>query len=170
MKHNQVQYALDANVLMTAHHDYYAPDLCPGFWECLAYYLQAGRLLIPDRVRDEVLSPPELVNWVDRVCSSAFVSTQTPPVVAAYVQMMDWVWGNDQFSPAARDEFARVADGWLAAYARVNGAIVVTNEVSTPNVKKRVPLPNLCNQFRIRCVNTYDMLRELVSSFEWGNP
>lgn len=43
---------LDADVLIAAHRNYYAPDLCPGFWDCVTYHLMAGRLLVIDRVRD----------------------------------------------------------------------------------------------------------------------
>lgn len=73
---DQVRYALDANVLIAAHRNYYAPDLFPGFWECLAHYLQAGRLLVIDRVRSEIEYPDELVEWVDdQLSTAATVST-----------------------------------------------------------------------------------------------
>ena len=57
---DQTRYALDANVLMAAHRDYYARDICPGFWEFLAHHIDARRFLIIDKVRGEILYPP---NW-----------------------------------------------------------------------------------------------------------
>ncbi len=64
-------------------------------------------------------------------------------------------------------EFADAADGWVAAYARVHGAIVVTHERRDPNVKKRVPLGNVCHEFDLPVKDTFEMLRELHVRFGW---
>ena len=157
----------DTNVLVAAHRHYYAPDLCPGFWDCLSHYFAVGRLFVIDRVYDEIVSPAELVEWVEQATNYSFPTTATQPVADAYRQLIDWVQDNPQFTPAARADFARVADGWLAAYAMANGAVVVTNEVSAPQAQRKVPLPDLCRQFDIPCINTFEMLRELGAHFEW---
>ena len=112
---NQTRYALDANVLIAAHRHYYARDICPGFWEFLAHHIAARRFLIIDKVRGEILYPPELVSWVDNACGGNFDSTQTQAIAHAYSQIQAWVDGNDRFTLAAKAEFARVADGWIAA-------------------------------------------------------
>lgn len=157
----------DTNVLVAAYHHYYAPDLCPGFWDCLSYYVAVNRLLIIDRVYAEILSPAALVNWVAQAVDDRLVVTGTQSIVDAYRQLIDWVHDNPQFTAAARVEFAGSADGWLAAYAIANGAVVVTNEVSAPQAQRRVPLPDLCHQFQIPCVNTFEMLRDLGVQFVW---
>ena len=167
MNLNTPVYLPDANVLMTAYHDYYAPDLCPGFWDCLEYHFAAGRLLLVDRVYDEILSPADLLEWSDRAVNDSPVDTANQPVVYAYRQLMDWVEENPQFLPAARAKFASNADGWLAAYAMVTTATVVTNEVSAPNAQRKVPLPDLCSRFNIRCITPFQMLRELDARFDW---
>ena len=161
-------YVLDANVFMTAHHDYYAPDLCPGFWKCLEHYSQEGRLLSIDRVRSEILSPDKLVEWVKQAPSKLFRSSAQREVVDAFSEMQMWVQGNEQFLPPAKDEFAQVADGWLAAYAKVHRATVVTQEVFDPNVRKRVPLPNVCKQFNVNYRDTFETLRDLGVRFAWS--
>ena len=63
-----------------------------------------------------------------------------------------------------------MADGWLAAYARVYNAVVVTQEVFNADVRKRVPLPNVCRQFGVDCRDTFEMLRELEVRFDWRHP
>ena len=163
-----VQYALDANVLITAYRTYYAPDLCPGFWECLAHHLGNGRLVVIDRVRDEIKYPPGLKQWVHRATDGVLATTAARSVVGYYSQMMGWVKGNSQFTEAAGDEFGRVADGWLAAYAKANRAVVVTQEVDDPNSRKRVPLPNLCRMFDVTPIDTFGMLKELDARFDWS--
>ena len=163
-------YLLDANVFMAAHRDHYPPDVCEAFWDCLEHYCTEGVVLSIDRVEDELLGPEELVDWSKRVSNIMFPSSGLDRVVQVFSQMQSWVQNNDQFLPMAKDEFARVADGWLAAYAKVHGALVVTQEVFNSDVKRRVPLPNLCRQFDVRCCNTLDMLRGLGVRFEWQPP
>ena len=167
MNLNTPVYLPDANVLMTARHHYYAPDLCPGFWDCLEHHFAAGRLLLVDRVYDEILSPVDLLEWSERAVNDSPVDTANQLVVDAYRRLIDWVEENPQFLTSARVAFAGNADGWLAAYAMASGAVVVTNEVSAPNAQRKVPLPDLCAQFSIRCITPFQMLRELDARFDW---
>ena len=160
------KYVLDANIFMSAWHDHYPIDIYPGFWACLIRFRQEERLLSVDRVRDEINSPNELVDWLKQHWHGAFASTRNPEIARAFSRMQTWVYANPQFLRAAKDEFAQVADGWLAAYAKAHNAIVVTNEVFDPNVKRRVPLPNLCCEFQVKYCNTIDMLRELGVTFD----
>lgn len=165
--HDQIRYLPDADVLIAAYRDRYPTDLFPGFWDCLSHHLAAGRMLIIDRVVDEILFPAGLVQWVEQAANGYFATTHAQFVVDAYRQLMDWVQESPQFTPAARGDFARGADGWLAAYAMAHGSVVVTNEVSAPNAQRKVPLPDLCEQFQIRSINTITMLREVAANFNW---
>ena len=160
-------FVLDTNVFIEAHRRYYAQNLCPGFWECLVHYCRDGRVLSIDRVRREIRRPKALVDWVSRAPSELFVPSAEPLVIAAFTEMVNWVHGNEQFRPEAKTEFARVADGWLAAYARVHNVVVVTQEVFNADVRKRVPLPNVCREFGVDYRDTFEMLRELEARFDW---
>ena len=151
---------------MAAHHHYYAPDFCPAFWDCVLRHFHTGRLLSIDKVRDEVISPEALVKWTKDAPDGLFVSTAEQPVTDAYRNVMAWVNGNAQFRLEAREKFSREADGWLVAYAQAHAAIVVTDEKLEPDAKKRVPLPNVCRQFNVRCLNTFEMLRQLGVQFD----
>ena len=167
MNLEQSAYAVDANILISAHRDHYPPDLFPGIWDSMAHHIVAGRLLIIDRVRAEITSPSGLVQWADQASNGTFVSTVSQPVAATYGEMADWVQENPQFLPAASEEFSRGADGWLAAYALESGAVLVTNEIFIPDVRRRVPLPNLCRQFDVTYRNMLGMLRDLDMRFDW---
>ena len=163
-------FVLDANVFIEAHKRYYGLDLCPGFWACLRHYAGRRRLLSIDRVRTELLAGGDaLTEWVKDAPEGLFVSSAEPEVGAAFAGMMAWVQDSTQFRPEAKAEFAAVADGWLAAYAKLHGAVVVTHERYSPNVKRRVPLPNVCRQFDVVARDTFDMLRELEVRFDWRN-
>ena len=68
--------------------------------------------------------------------------------------------------PAAKDQFAQVADGWLVAYAQTRkNHIVVTMEEHAPHAKKKVPLPNVCQEFGIPYTDTFMMLKDLGAQF-----
>lgn len=142
-------------------------DLCPGFWECLEHYCQETRLLSIDRVRDEIVEGDTLDAWVKQAPDELFASTAEEETVQIFRRMMTWVQSNGDFRQSAKEEFARVADGWLVAYAEVHGLVIVTHEVFDPNARKRVLIPNVCRQFGVQWVDTFTMLRSLEVRFNW---
>jgi hypothetical protein len=119
-----------------------------------------------DRVADELAKgKDELADWAESRFASAFASTDSTDVTQAYADIITWVTGQAQFSDAARAEFAQAADGWLIAFARANGYTVVTHEELAPDVKRKVPIPNVCNAFGVPYINTFQMLRALGVQF-----
>ncbi|WP_295881614.1 DUF4411 family protein [uncultured Thiohalocapsa sp.] len=161
-------FVLDANVFIEAHRRYYGFDLCPGFWVCLDHHHAGARLLSIDRVRSELQGGDALAQWVKHTApDSLFVSTRDQAVVEQYSLMMQWVQAQAQFRPEAKAEFAAVADGWLAAFAKARGNVLVTHEEHAPDARKRVPLPNVCEAFGVDYLDTFAMLRALKASFSW---
>ena len=172
-------FVLDSNVFIEAHRRYYALDLCPGFWECLIHYCGESQVQSIDRVRKEMVTdssqtedtiPDRLSDWVKQAPTDLFVSSAEPPVTDTYIDMYHWVQTNPQFQPQAKEKFAKEADGWVAAFAKVHSRVVVTQEVFSANVKKRVPLPNVCQQFGVDYCDTFEMLHTLDVRFEWEPP
>ncbi len=164
---------LDTSVFVQAHRNYYSHDICPGFWKLLEHFAQVDHLLSIDRVRDEIFTPDEpdeLMEWASQVQPSIFASTVQQPVVDAFKEMQSWAQGNAQFSSEAKVKFAGVADGWVIAYAKTNSAVVVTQEVYRADVKKRIPIPNVCLAFNVSYIDTFEMLRRLGGKFEWRQP
>ena len=167
-------FVLDANVFIGAHRSYYPIDLCPGFWDSLIRHFRAGSLLSIDKVRDELLDvskredeePDGLYYWTKDSPRDLFVSSGEQAVVDIYKDVIAWVYSSPQFYRGAKDEFARKADGWLVAYTQVHDVILVTQEVWKPDIKKRVPIPNVCEHFNVDYVNTFEMLRQLGVRFE----
>jgi hypothetical protein len=85
---------------------------------------------------------------------------------------MTWVMLQNQFTPAAKAEFADAdnADAWVIAFAKAMGYTVVTHEKANPNVKSRVPIPNVCDALGVPYVDTFAMLRALNTQFLWQQP
>lgn len=160
-------YALDANVFIGAHQGYYAFDICPGFWSALVRQHQAKRVFSIDKVKAELIGLDDrLKEWVQNNAPQTFFrGTADKQVMDAYTAMVNWVQSQPQFTPEAKAEFASVADGWVIAYAKANGLIVVTHEEYAPDAKRKVPIPNVCIEFSVNYCNTFEMLKDLKERF-----
>jgi hypothetical protein len=155
-------YVLDANVFIEAARRYYAFDLVPNFWATLVHLGAAGHIVSIDRVKDELLKgKDDLAAWIADNFTEAIASTNETTVINCYSEVITWVAGQDQYMDAAKDSFADGADGWLVAYARCTDRIVVTHEQPRDNIRKGVPIPNVCNAFNVPYTNTFGMLRDL---------
>lgn len=155
-------YIVDSDVFISAKNSYYAFGFCPGFWDGVLHHHAHDRVFSIDRVRAELLSgsPQEdLVLWVKQhVPATFFLETGAREVVEAYQAVMLWAQRHGRFSDAAKAKFATGADGWLVALGQVHGAVVVTNEVSEPESRKSIKIPDVCIQFGVDYVNTFEML------------
>lgn len=155
-------YLLDANVFMQSARSYYAFDLAPAFWQALIDHAANGDVCSIDRVKEELLrGNDDLADWAANEFSPYFARTDQSNVIKAFSDIMYWVEQQGQFLPAAKSEFASGADGWLIAYAKVNGCLVVTHEQFRPDAKRRVLIPNVCRAFGVDTIDTFAMLRAL---------
>lgn len=153
-------FVLDADVLINANNKYYAQDLCAEFWSHLTDCNRQGTVSSIDKIYDELKGRnDDLHRWAINN-KSMFASTHDVRIEQTYGKMVAWVESN-QYSPAAKEEFNRAADGWLAAYALVIGAVLVTHEQPAPGSSKHVKLPDICKAFTIPYVDTFTMLRDL---------
>lgn len=158
----ELVFVLDADVFIEAARRYYAFDLGTRFWDNLISLATEGRVCSIDRVQQELnRGNDELKEWANNRFSEAFNSTDEDEVANAFSEIMTWVNDQKQFLDAAKADFANGADGWLVAYAKVKNYEVVTEEVLRPDIKKKVPIPNVCEAFRVNYCNTFDMLRRL---------
>jgi hypothetical protein len=165
-------YLLDANVFIQAKRKYYRFAVCPGFWEALIWHCDDSSCCSLDKVKAELLAGnDDLAQWAKSVVPSAmFKSTNDSKVVQWYSQMVQWVQSQPQFKPEAKAEFAQVADGWLVAYAKALSMTVVTLETYDAAIRKRVPIPNVCTEFAVPWLDTFQMLEACNASFNWSRP
>ena len=164
-----IKYLIDSNVFIEANRRYYSLDFALPFWKFLINSTREGRTLSIDRVYDEILKGKDnLADWAKRSFSFAFADTKDDEqIIEFYGALMQWAVKQIQYTQAAKDEFARVdnADAWIISYAKVNSCIVVTQEVLDLNIKKKIPIPNVCKEFGVKYVDTFQMLRELDFKF-----
>ena len=115
MKHPH--YVLDADVLITANRSYYAPDICPSFWQHLIQAHQEGYLISIDRIRDEILDGNDnLLEWVKEEAVDMFASSTELSVANLYAQISDWGFSRIVSSPMRQkwnSQAQPMAGSWL---------------------------------------------------------
>lgn len=159
------RFLLDANIFIEAQKRYYAMDLCPGFWERLLHFGTEKRIASIDKVQAEFTKGSALEKWSKETPPNFFLSTNDESTAQLYSDIMTGVHGNTHYKSSAVADFARGADGWLIAHAKVYQYVVVTHEVYNAEAKKKVPIPNVCEAFDVPYLNTFEMLRQLGVHF-----
>lgn len=159
-------FLIDANILIQSSQKYYAFDIAPGFWESLIVSAKEGKIISIDKVFREIddhRHEDDLKKWVKDDFRFAFKSTETKEVLTCYPSVIENAANNPQYSGFAKAEFADFerADAWLIAYAKTHGCVLVTDETYDPNIKRRVKIPNVCKEFDIDHINTFQMIRRL---------
>lgn len=163
-------YLLDANILIQAYREYYAFDICPGFWDWLKHHCRADNIRSIDRVYEEIATGGDaLSDWVDNAPESFFLSTAEMDTQNTFAEIIDWA-NSRNFMPAALATFADAADGWLVACAKVHGMTVVTSEKYHANRISSVKIPNVCEEFGVSYLGTFEMMRELGAELTWQTP
>lgn len=159
-----VPFLLDSNFFIEAHRTSYPFDVVPSFWIKVKELAEQGKIISIDKVKKELLqNKDELSDWIiDNLTEDFFKDTTT--VVPNYATLTGWVYSkSEQYSATAISEFLDVdeADAWLVAFAMTYGNRIVTHEVSKPNSKSRVMLPDAANPFNVICIKTVDLFRAL---------
>lgn len=166
-------YLLDANVLITAHNDYYPINRVPEFWDWLLHQAQEGHVKMPLEMYEEIkdgTGDPEkdrLLGWVkDGQVKDALVLPEE-------VRMEDVQHVLAQgYAPDLNDiELERIGrDPFLIAYALLAPAerCVVSNEVSAPG-KQRAnrKIPDVCRALGATTCNTFALVKALDFSTGW---
>jgi hypothetical protein len=105
----------------------------------------------------------DLARWAkDR--PGHFISNSDTETQEHFSRIVQYVMGGD-YNPGNRDNFLAKADPWIIAKAKVLGAVVVTHESLTVPGAKKVKVPNICAEFDVRCIDTFQFLRELEARF-----
>jgi len=139
-----------------------------SFWDGLLFYSQNGVLCSIDKVLREIKEGKDaLKSWAENDFIDYFFSTKKENVIQAYSSIVPWVQNQSQYNQLAKDTFMDEdnADTWVLAFALANELTIVTHEVFDPNIKKRIPIPNVCLEFDIDYCDTFEMLRRLQFSF-----
>lgn len=160
-------YLLDANVFIQAKNFYYGFDIVPTFWEWLDEQQKAGRLASIRSVYDELVAgDDELAEWAkERKDSGWFIDIDDEEAQNALGDVARWTMASD-FKEAAKNEFLGVADSLLVAKAIATGDTIVSHEsLFDPSIRKKIKIPNACEEFGVGYMSTFELLRHLGARF-----
>ncbi len=158
-------YWLDSNVFIEGRKGPYGFDIAPRFWGLIDELIDNGRLSCPARVCDELLDgQDDLAAWAQGRRARGLFVDPGAAVQGAFRIIVEYVTANYPDTKATRT-FLDSADPWVIAHALADGAAVVTMEVATGPTVGKVKIPNVCDYFNLRRLNTYQMLRELGVSW-----
>jgi hypothetical protein len=154
-------YLLDANVLISAHEDYYGIDQVPQFWDWLLKVAKAGQAKMPFEIHQEIaISGGPLCSWI------TVAATKKALVLDEEVDqdLVEKVL-NEGYGPNLNDgELEKVGqDPFLIAYALAEAdRIVVTKEVSRPS-KQRAnrKVPDVCSELGVTWMKDFDFFKVL---------
>lgn len=153
-------YWLDANVFIQAHRNYYRFNIVPGFWAALESHARTGELRSPQKVLDiEIaINNDQLADWSKAIGAALFVpdgkdEQQAVGKITAYVL--------NKYPRAQANLFLAKADPWVIAHALIDKGTVVTHESRVPDDSQVPKIPNVCDQFGIKTINTFELLDRL---------
>ncbi len=164
-------YVLDADSFIRSKREHYAFDFCPGYWDALLRSYREESLCSIEPVKTELeRGKDDLADWVaDDAPDEFFESVEEEDVTEAYAEVIEYVQQNGQYNVGAKQRFASGADPWLVAYASVYGFRIATHEVSAPQSVATIKLPDIADEFDVKCVTPFEMLRELEVRLRLGN-
>ncbi|MEX0943615.1 MAG: DUF4411 family protein [Pseudomonadales bacterium] len=167
-------YLLDANTLIDAKRDYYPIDRIPEFWDWLIFKGEEGHIKIPVEVYEEFSDTKDkdgnkdlLAEWAEQaeVKDALLFSEEAGQDLVARI-----TYGGYVANPSD-DEIDRIGrDPFLLSYAlknRDNRSIVTTENSKPSRQGANRHLPDVCRDFGIKCINSFELIRVLNFSTSW---
>ena len=147
------RYCLDTNALIHPWTGYYAPDLCPDYWDILRDLAGKGIIFCPEEVRRELEKKEDgLFKWANGTRGlfeplSEPVQRRMREILLDYPRLVDTRKGRD------------LADPWVIASAWEAGATVVTRETVKNRGPDRYGIPEVCAELNIAYIGDHHFVR-----------
>ncbi len=160
-------YLLDANVLIEANRQYYPLPRVPEFWEWLVHVGEQAQVKVPLEFYEEVIVGTDaLASWLKNHKRQMLLNEEVRVELVARVTAQGYAsdLNDEEIEKIGRDPF-------LIAYglADINRRCVVTTEHSKPSQSRaNRKLPDVCDDFNVRCCDTFKFLRELDFKTHWN--
>lgn len=136
-------------------------DLWPTFWNTFSKMLVCGNIFSCAAVKAEIeQGKDELSLWMRRNATKDFYIPLDQDILLKYQAAQDWAKDNPIFTPNARKTFAENADAYLVATAAAKNLTLVTYEVSDPQCRRQVKIPDVCKALKVEYCDLNTVLRE----------
>lgn len=156
-------YCLDANVLIQAWQSYYAPQICPSYWDIINELGIQNKIFMPKNVFEEIArTEDDLSKWLK--------NSQIPirKIDEQVTKCLQEIYASD---PSHRFlvynlKGRSLADPWVIAHAMKEKATVVTKENKVLSQKpNKIKIPNVCEKMNVPCINDFQLIEELGIRF-----
>lgn len=156
---------MDANTYIQAKNFYYNMSFCPAFWGWLDQQFEKGELASIQIVYDEITNgSDELVDWA-KERKDQFIGVSDDDTQEKYIEIVNFVMQLEGKKQQHKDIFLEKADPWLIAKALATDAIIITHERLDPPDSKKVKIPNICKEFGVGYMSTFQLLENLDAKF-----
>lgn len=170
-------YLLDANTLIDAKRDYYPIDRVPEFWEWIVYHGSQENIKIPIEMYEEFSdtkdkdgNKDELATWAEqpKVKEALLFAEEAEQDLVARI-----TYGGYVANPTD-DELVKIGrDPFLLSYALrdIEHRCIVTTEAPKPSRQgANRHIPDVCRAFDIKCINSFQLIKQLDFSTNWKRP
>ncbi len=163
---NKLQYIIDTSSLTQAFRTYYSFEIAPSFWDFLETQFGNGSITTNDKVFEEIkLGKDKLFEWIARPnLKSKLINTKNETkIIRHYAHLMQWADSQTQYKSSAKERFAEFnnADAWVIACGLEYDLTIVSMEVTAPQSKREIKIPDVCEAFSINHIDTFTFLSEL---------
>jgi len=159
-------YLIEVNSVITVWHNYYCPDMVPEFWHWPEYQIKNGACKTPKPIFDELQSNDLIFKeWLLRNKKEFVISRE---VSAELVRQVISKGYGESLTDIEINQIG--GDPFLIASALEdpNNRCVVTEEVSKSTVMgKNRRIPDICNDFQIKCINISRLAKQLRFKTSW---
>ena len=162
-----MMYLFDSNAFIAASRQHYGFDIAPGFWEWVQDDSLRGIAASSKYVKGEIdagnrpIDEDLLKGWAANVRPDFWVE-DTPATLHALAELTQWAEHPDRiYTPQARAYFLDSIDYRIIAQAKAERAVLVTGEVSEPNSRRTVKIPDAAHAIGVKCVDPFSAYRAL---------
>lgn len=145
-------FSFDTSAFLDVSSRWYPLDVFPNVWQRLDELISVGHLVAVDEVLRELeRGDDEIYQWAKQR-SQAFqaldrdIQNAAQEVLSVFPRLVDSRTGKS------------FGDPFVIAHAKCRGLTIVTGEVG--GTVTRPKIPNVCDHFKIRCINVVALFRE----------
>jgi hypothetical protein len=154
------RYWVDADVYIQAKNGPYGFDFAKPFWKWIEQCNTDSIIHSPMTVYDELAAgDDELSEWAKDMRDNGLFVEADKSVQSVFKPVADFVTA--KYKPSKYVKFLAGADPWIVAHAKESKGTVVTHEKRISPNCLWPKIPNLCDQFSVKCLNIYDLIRLL---------
>lgn len=162
-------YLLDSNSLIGPSRSYYAFSFTQKFWQEIRKHIEAGNIVLLDRVEKEIAdSKDELASWLLEFSKKYVVSTEQADIVQQYSAVLEHIKSCGFYKDTAYRAWADIkcADPWIIATAKAKNFTIVSFEQPNGNLRKSnlckfAKIPEIATHFSVPYKNLFNLMKNL---------